>query len=103
MQTKIKKIIQENQDIGKLSNLVPPLVERSLEFFLADLLKKCEEVSQEYNVNKLTPPVLKKALFGLQNYEFLRDVLEDVEEISSPIPSKTKISSSRQPKRAKPE
>lgn len=47
--------------------------------------------------------MLKKALFGLANYEFLRDVLEDVEEISSPIPSKSKISASRQPKRAKPE
>ena len=38
--TKVKKIIQENQEIGKLSNLVPPLVEKSLQFFLNDLIKK---------------------------------------------------------------
>lgn len=65
IQTKIKKIIQENQDIGKLSNLVPPLVEQSLEFFLVDLLKKCEEVAQEHSITKLTPQVLKKALHSL--------------------------------------
>ena len=35
-----KKIIQENQEIGKLSNLVPPLVEKSLQFFLNELIKK---------------------------------------------------------------
>jgi predicted transcriptional regulator len=103
MQTKIKKIIQENQDIGKLSNLVPPLVEQSLEFFLVDLLKKCEEVAQEHNITKLTPPILKKALLELENYDFLKDALDDVEDISSPIPSKSKISAPRQPKRSKPE
>ena len=40
--TKVKKIIQENQEIGKLSNLVPPLIEKSLQFFLNDLIKKSE-------------------------------------------------------------
>lgn len=45
--TKIKKIIQENQEIGKLSNVVPPLVEMSLQFFLEAIIQKSEEVATE--------------------------------------------------------
>jgi hypothetical protein len=30
IQGKIKKIMQENQEVGKLSNVVPHLIERSL-------------------------------------------------------------------------
>lgn len=78
-------------------------MEQSLEYFLVDLLKKCDEVAHEYAVSKLTPPVLKKALHNLENYEFLKDALDDVEDLAQPIPSKSKISSSRQNKRAKPD
>jgi hypothetical protein len=82
---------------------VPPLVEQSLEYFLVDLLKKCDEVAREHGINKLTPPVLKKALNSLETYDFLKDALDDVENLSAPIPSKTKIPAPRQPKRSKPE
>lgn len=37
-QAKIKKIIQENQDIGKLCNTIPPIIEKSLELFLDDIV-----------------------------------------------------------------
>ena len=102
-QTKIKKIIQENQDIGKLSNLVPPLVEQSLEFFLIDLLKKCEDLAKDYNVSKLTPPMLKKALLELDNYEFLKDALDDVEDLPAPKLSASKARAAHSSKRGRPE
>lgn len=79
------------------------MVEQSLEFFLVDLLKKCEEVAQEHSITKLTPQVLKKALHSLESYEFLKDALDDVEDLSAPALSKPKSSGSRQPKRAKPD
>lgn len=82
---------------------MPPLVEQSLEYFLVDLLKKCDEVARDHGINKLTPPVLKKALNSLDSYDFLKDALDDVENLSTPIPSKTKIAAPRQTKRARPE
>jgi hypothetical protein len=44
---------------------VPPLIEKSLQYFLIDIIKKSEEVAQEHGVSKLTPAVLKRALLGL--------------------------------------
>lgn len=100
-QTKIKKIIQENQEIGKLSNLVPPLIEKSLQFFLIDLVKKSEEVAAEHGVNKLTPAILKHALLGLDSYDFMKDALDDVDDTILPLATSKSKSSQRAPKRSK--
>jgi hypothetical protein len=58
-------------------------------------------VAAEHGVNKLTPAVLKQALIGLEGYEFMKDVLDDVEEEILPLAMRK--SSSRQPKRTKSE
>jgi hypothetical protein len=100
--TKIKKIIQENQEIGKLSNVVPPLVEQSLQYFLGDLIKKSEEVATENGMGKLTPAVLKQALLSLEGYDFMKDALDDVEDVML-APTMRQKSSSRGGKRAKAE
>lgn len=68
-----------------------------------DLLKKCDEVAREHGINKLTPPVLKKALNSLDSYDFLKDALDDVENLSAPVATKPKNTTPRQPKRSKPE
>jgi hypothetical protein len=54
MQAKIKKIIQENQDIGKLCNTIPPIIEKSLEIFLEDIVEHLNKIIGEYELSKIT-------------------------------------------------
>lgn len=100
--TKIKKIIQENQEIGKLSNVVPPLVEQSLQYFLEDIIKKSEEIATDNELTKLTPAVLKQSLLNLDGYDFIKDAMEDVDDVIVP-PTMRQKSSSRGGKRTKSE
>lgn len=83
-----------------MSNLVPPLVEQSLQYFLTDILKKCNEIADENGLNKLTPAVLKQALLGLDGYDFMKDLLEDVDDVIVP-PSMRSKNSQRNMKRSK--
>lgn len=59
-------MIQENQEIGKVSNLIPPLMEKALEFFLIDIIKKSAEVTKEAYLVKLHPFSLKKAIQNMK-------------------------------------
>jgi hypothetical protein len=57
-------------------------------------------VAQEHSLNKLTPAVLKKALLSLPAYDFMKDSLDDVEDLAAPAPAKPK-STRAPPKRSK--
>ena len=49
-----------------------------MQFFLNDLIKRSEQIAIEYGISKLSPAVLKHALAGMDNYEFMKDALDDV-------------------------
>ena len=68
---------------------------------MTDLIKRSEEVANEHGASKLTPAVLKQALLTLDGYDFMKDLLDDVEEEIVALPLRK--SSSRQPKRTKSE
>lgn len=40
--SRIKKIIQEDEDIGKTTSTVPVALSKALELFIEDLVKKCQ-------------------------------------------------------------
>ncbi|CAD8203861.1 unnamed protein product [Paramecium octaurelia] len=80
--SKVKKIVQENQDVGKINNVVPYVLTKSLELFLSDILSKCKETLKDRKLNKATPGLLKIVLQESQ-YDFMKDYaqkLPDLEE-----------------------
>ena len=66
-------------------------MERSLEMFLQELLKECETVAEAHMSGKLTPSILKKALLGMEKYEFMADTVDDIEDTIVPVSSKAKV------------
>ena len=84
-----------------MSNVVPPLIEQSLQYFLTELIQKSEDVANEHGLAKLTPAALKQALLSLDpGYDFMKDAMDDVEDVILPPTMRTK-SSQRNPKRSK--
>ena len=59
---KIKKIIQDNKEIGKIANMTPYVIcnfscylAKSLEYFLTDLLSDCIGKAKSEGSNKIQP------------------------------------------------
>jgi histone H3/H4 len=54
-QARIKKIMQSDEDIGKVAAAVPVIISRALELFAETLLKKTYELTTRRNARTLTP------------------------------------------------
>lgn len=53
-QARIKKIMQTDEEIGKVAAAVPVIISRALELFLESLLKKACQVTQSRNAKTMT-------------------------------------------------
>ena len=54
-QARIKKIMQTDEDVGKVAAPVPVIISRALELFVENLLKKANQVTLERGARTLTP------------------------------------------------
>ena len=52
---RIKKIMQTDEDVGKVAAPVPVIISRALELFVENLLKKANQVTLERGARTLTP------------------------------------------------
>ncbi|CAI4924956.1 AVN_HP_G0079090.mRNA.1.CDS.1 [Saccharomyces cerevisiae] len=72
---KVKKIMQTDEDIGKVSQATPVIAGRSLEFFIALLVKKSGEMARGQGTKRITAEILKKTILNDEKFDFLREGL----------------------------
>eukprot|EP00762_Andalucia_godoyi_P004953 ANDGO_01438.mRNA.1 Dr1-associated corepressor homolog len=77
---RIKKIMQEDDDVGKISAEVPAMVSRAAELMLHQIAIKCAEYLQDRAVSTITPAHVKAVLEGDSKFEFFAERLVDIEE-----------------------
>jgi histone H3/H4 len=65
LQARIKKIMQSDEEVGKVAQAVPVIISRALELFVHSLLKKAEAVTAARNAKTLTPSHLYGLTFSL--------------------------------------
>nr|CAX75073.1 Dr1-associated corepressor [Schistosoma japonicum] len=92
--TRIKKIMQLDEEIGKLTATVPPVVSRSLEMFLEQLLNQAYEFAATRNSKTISPGIIKYVIEHEPQFTFLRSLVTDVPDLkpNSRKPSCSKFS-----------
>ncbi len=55
LQARIKKIMQSDEDVGKVAAAVPVIISKSLELFVETLLKNANTVIEARGARTLTP------------------------------------------------
>jgi len=93
---RIKKIMQKDEDVGKIALATPILISKCLELFLQDLLDRTSEVARERNGRIISSAHLKQCIDREANFDFLKDIVEKVQNIESAEPVK------KQEKRGRP-
>ena len=88
---RIKKIIQKNEEIGKIAHSVPFLIAKGLEHFLEDILMKVKEDFPMTN-EKLGPSHLKEVVKKHPSCEFLAEIFKEVEDLDDLKCKKNKVS-----------
>ncbi|XP_061461698.1 dr1-associated corepressor isoform X4 [Rhineura floridana] len=78
---RIKKIMQTDEEIGKVAAAVPVIISRALELFLESLLKKACHVTQTRNAKTMTTSHLKQCIELEQQFDFLKDLVASVPDM----------------------
>ncbi|CAN0843558.1 Dr1-associated corepressor [Linum grandiflorum] len=79
---RIKKIMQADEDVGKIALAVPVLVSKALELFLQDLCDRTYEVTLQRGAKTMSSLHLKHCVQSYNVFDFLREIVSKVPDYS---------------------
>ena len=89
---RVKKIMQADEDVGKIAQTSPVVVAKAVELFLMDVLKNSLEIAQdEFKVKTITPLQIKKYIErNPEKLGFLKELGETISDEEKKVSRKRK-------------
>ncbi|XP_017876817.1 dr1-associated corepressor [Ceratina calcarata] len=81
---RIKKIMQTDEEVGKVAQAVPIIISRTLELFVHSLLTKAMEITCAKNAKTLSPSHMKQCILSESRFDFLKDLVKSLPDVSGP-------------------
>ncbi|KAJ2360754.1 H2A super protein, partial [Coemansia sp. RSA 2607] len=75
---RIKKIMQMDEEVGKMAQATPVLISKSLELFMQSIVEDVVKQARVCNARKVTVTHLKRCVESTESYDFLKDIVEGV-------------------------
>lgn len=76
---RIKRIMQADEEVGKVAQQTPIAVGKALEMFMIALVRKSADVAKEKNSKRVTAQMLKHVVESDDQWDFLREIVSKVE------------------------
>lgn len=76
---RIKRIMQADEEVGKVAQQTPIAVGKALELFMVQLVTKSADVAREKGSKRVTAPMLKHVVEADEQWDFLREIVGRVE------------------------
>ncbi|XP_074104433.1 negative cofactor 2 alpha [Cotesia typhae] len=80
---RIKKIMQTDEDVGKVAQAVPIIISRTLELFVHSLLTKTMQITSNKNAKTLSTSHMKQCILSESRFDFLKDLVKSVPDVSN--------------------
>ncbi|XP_044763818.1 transcription regulator complex subunit bur6 [Coccinella septempunctata] len=80
---RIKKIMQTDEEVGKVAQAVPIIISRTLELFVESLLMKSTQITLSRNAKTLTPSHMKQCILAESRFDFLKDLVKNIPDASA--------------------
>lgn len=90
---RIKRIMQADEEVGKVAQQTPIAVGKALELFMMQLVLKSAEVAKDKGSKRVTAPMLKQVVETDEQWDFLREIVSRVEHEKEGSKSKLKAES----------
>ncbi|EUC42461.1 hypothetical protein COCMIDRAFT_103446 [Bipolaris oryzae ATCC 44560] len=104
---RIKRIMQADDDVGKVAQVTPVVVSKALELFMISLVTKAAAEAKSRNSKRVGSIHLKQAITKTDRFDFLNEIVSKVadapdksEADSMEVDGKKKKTSSRKKKKA---
>ncbi|XP_048525387.1 dr1-associated corepressor isoform X2 [Dendroctonus ponderosae] len=79
---RIKKIMQTDEEVGKVAQAVPVIISKALEMFIESLLKKSAHITKNRSAKTLTPSHMKQCILSESRFDFLKDLVKNIPDAS---------------------
>nr|CAH0098800.1 unnamed protein product [Daphnia galeata] len=80
---RIKKIMQTDEEVGKVAAPVPVIISRALELFVESLLTKAVQITSARNAKTLSPAHLKQCILAESRFDFLKDLVLTIPDVQT--------------------
>ncbi|KAK4639007.1 hypothetical protein QC761_702460 [Podospora bellae-mahoneyi] len=89
---RIKRIMQADEEVGKVAQQTPIAVGKALELFMVQMVTKSADLAREKNSKRVSAQMLKQVVEADEQWDFLREIVSRVEttEEKKGGPSKSK-------------
>ncbi|KAG8896271.1 hypothetical protein FRB99_008966 [Tulasnella sp. 403] len=77
---RIKKIMQKDDEVGKVAQATPVLISKSLELFMATIVDEMSKVTIERGAKRVEVWHLKAAIERTEMLDFLKEIVEAIQD-----------------------
>ncbi|KAH7416839.1 putative DNA polymerase epsilon subunit C [Cadophora sp. MPI-SDFR-AT-0126] len=78
---RIKRIMQADEEVGKVAQVTPVAVSKALELFMIALVGGAADKAREKGGKKVTAQHLKSVVLGSEQFDFLAEIVGRVAEV----------------------
>ena len=78
---RIKKIMQTDEDIGKVAAPVPVILSKALEIFMQSLLETASKNTQARHAKTMSTAHLKQCITSESQFDFLKELVENIPDL----------------------
>ena len=78
---RIKKIMQTDEDIGKVAAPVPIILSKALEIFMQSLLETASKNTQARHAKTMSTAHLKQCITSESQFDFLKELVENIPDL----------------------
>lgn len=96
---RIKKIMQTDEEIGKVAAAVPVIISRALEIFLQQLVEKSAEHTRAKRAKTMTIGHLKQCIESENQFDFLKDLVSTIADMTNQEEEDNRDSGETKPKK----
>ncbi|KIP05061.1 hypothetical protein PHLGIDRAFT_31056 [Phlebiopsis gigantea 11061_1 CR5-6] len=80
---RIKRIMQKDEEVGKVAQATPVVISKALEMFLATIVEEAARVTTDRGAKKVEAYHLKHAVETVETLDFLKEIVEAVPDPSA--------------------
>ncbi|KAG8758766.1 hypothetical protein FRC14_007415 [Serendipita sp. 396] len=77
---RIKRIMQKDEEVGKVAQATPVVISKALELFMQDLLGAASKICEDRGGRKVEGYHLKQAIDNTDMFDFLKEIVQGVHD-----------------------
>ncbi|PKI83759.1 hypothetical protein MVES1_002515 [Malassezia vespertilionis] len=75
---RIKRIMQADEDVGKVAQATPVVISKALELFMQNIVESAVGQTRKSGGKRVAPYHLKRAVQANETFDFLKDIVDKV-------------------------